>query len=253
MKSIGFFDSGVGGLSVLRQAIKEMPEENYIYYGDNANAPYGNKEPSVIHSLTMSAVEHLIKKEIKALVIACNTATSVAVEHIRGQLSIPVISMEPAIKPALENVDGKVLVMATPATLSQDRYLRLADHLGQQDRLINCPCDKLAGLIESHLRQDKTEIIKYLEALLEKHVGNVEGVVLGCTHYVFVKDLIKEIMGDVSIFDGNCGTVMHLKHVMLQNGTKNTVGTRGTVHLESSSTDPGTIEMFKWLLNYQKG
>ena len=250
MRSIGFFDSGVGGISVLRQAVKEMPEESYIYYGDNANAPYGNKTPEEIHRLTMSAVRHLVSKDIKALVVACNTATSVAINEIRSELSIPVISMEPAIKPALENVYGKVLVMATAATLSQRRYLRLAEHLGQPERLINCPCERLAELIEDHIRNNQDAIRAYLYNLLKEYRGTVDGVVLGCTHYVFVKDIIKELMNNIPVFDGNKGTIMHLKHVLIENGDKNPEGAEGQVVFDTSSDEPETINTFKWLLNY---
>ncbi len=251
MKKIGFFDSGMGGISVLKEAVKEMPEESYVYYGDSANAPYGIKSNEEIFNLTMMGVNYLISRDIKALVIACNTATSIAIDEIRRKLDIPVISMEPAIKPALEQVQGKVLVMATPATLNQKRYLDLADHLGHPERLINCPCHMLAGLIEQHLYSEPDVIKKYVFETLSPYISVVEAIVLGCTHYVFIKDMIKEMFPDIEVFDGNHGTVARLRKVLEENGIKEPSGKKGTVVLDSSADDQYTLKTFAWLLNYQ--
>ena len=252
MKKIGFFDSGMGGISVLREAVKEMPEENYIYYGDSANAPYGTKSNQEIFNLTMMGIDYLIKQDLKALVIACNTATSIAIDEIRNRLEIPVISMEPAIKPALEKVKGNVLVMATPATLNQKRYLDLVDHLGHSDRLINCPCHKLAGLIEQHLYNNQAIIKDYLLEIISPYISQIDAIVLGCTHYVFIKELIQELFPDICIFDGNHGTVMRLKRVLEEKSLKEPEGKKGTVVLDSSADDQFTLKTFAWLLNYQK-
>ena len=129
-QKIGFFDSGLGGISVLRDAYFLMPEEDYIYFGDTANAPYGTKKQEQIISMTMNGVDYLLSNNIKALVIACNTATSAAIEKIRQSVSIPVIGMEPAIKPALEHTKGNVLMMATPATVRQEKYQNLLQKCG---------------------------------------------------------------------------------------------------------------------------
>lgn len=249
MKKIGFFDSGIGGISVLRDAVRLMPEENYIYYGDTANAPYGGRSKKEIHDLTMEGVNYLLSQDIKALVIACNTATSVTVCDIRKDLSIPVISMEPAIKPALENVSGKVLVMATPATLAQERYIRLAEALDSQHRVINCPCEHLAGLIEKNLYDNPSVIADYLRQLLAPYAGKAEAVVLGCTHYIFVKDAIAGIMKGARLFDGNAGTVAHLKDVLTAQGIKEPGGRKGTIILNSSSDDQYTLKMYSRLLS----
>ena len=251
MKRIGFFDSGIGGISVLRDAVRLMPEENYIYYGDSANAPYGIKSKKEILDLTMNGVNYLLSQDVKALVIACNTATSIAIDQIRAKLSIPVISMEPAIKPALEGVAGKVLVLATPATLQQDRYLKLAQSLDKTGRIINCPCDELAGMIEKNIYKDKEIIKQYLSEKLLPYKNNVDAVVLGCTHYVFVKDIIGNIMTESKIFDGNSGTINHLKKVLIDGDIKEPEGNRGTVILNTSSDDQFSLKSYSWLLNYQ--
>ena len=118
---IGFFDSGVGGLSVMREAISIMPNENYIYFGDSKNAPYGTKSLEEVRKLTFDAVEFLLMKNVKAIVIACNTATSAAIEELRNKYTyIPIIGIEPAIKPAVNlNKEGNIIVMATPMTLEK--------------------------------------------------------------------------------------------------------------------------------------
>ncbi|MBS6475181.1 MAG: glutamate racemase [Clostridiales bacterium] len=247
-QKIGFFDSGLGGISVLRDAYSLMPEEDYIYFGDTANAPYGTKKQEQIISMTMNGVDYLLSNNIKALVIACNTATSAAIEKIRQAVSIPVIGMEPAIKPALEHTEGKVLMMATPATVRQEKYQNLLQKCGEHSRVINLPCEKLAGLIEEKLCKGE-QPKEYLQELLAPYVGRVDAVVLGCTHYVFVKDLIADIFGaGVELFDGNHGTVLHLKDVLQKEGIKREPGQKGTVVLNSSRDDQYTMKTYARLL-----
>ena len=124
---IGFFDSGVGGLSVMKKAMIYMPEENYIYLGDSGNAPYGVKDIPEIKKLTLNNVEFLIEKGVKAVVVACNTATSVAIEELRNKYKdIPIIGIEPALKPAVEmGKDGRIVIMATNATLKEKKFNKL--------------------------------------------------------------------------------------------------------------------------------
>lgn len=246
---IGFFDSGMGGLSVLRDAQREMPEEDYIYYGDSAHAPYGSRTPQEIYELTMQCVSFLLSENIKALVIACNTATSVAIERIRSQVNIPVVGMEPAVKPALAGVSGKVLVLATPATIHQQRYLHLIQQLGQQDRIINCPCHRLAELVEKNI-QEPDKIDAYLDELLLPFRDKVEGAVLGCTHYIFMRSKIAQRLPGTRLFDGNHGTVAHLHEVLVQHGIKAPQGRIGTVALHSSCNDPSVMETYTRLLNF---
>ena len=145
---IGFFDSGVGGLSVLKHAIKVMPEENYIYFGDSLNAPYGTKTNEQVFNLTRAGINKLIVQNVKAIVVACNTATSIAVDELRKTTKIPIISMEPAIKPALEKTDGNVLLLATNVTLSSKRVNNLIEKYDLNNRVIKLPCPELAKKIE---------------------------------------------------------------------------------------------------------
>ena len=249
-KSIGFFDSGVGGLSVLKEACALMPEENYIYYGDSANAPYGEKSREEIFELTMRGIGYLMSNDIKALVIACNTATSAVIDELRKEVDIPVIGMEPAIKPALAAVEGKVLMMATPATIRLERYNNLLERFNARERVVNLACNKLAGMIEHNVLSHSNELEDYLAGLLApyKNTG-IQGIVLGCTHYVFIKEDIKEAFGeDVLIFDGNHGSVNRLKCVLEENGIKRpSAAGKGAVILNSSSDDQFSMKTYSKL------
>lgn len=240
LRPIGFFDSGVGGISVLKTACKLMPNENYIYYGDNLNAPYGEKTEEQIKSLSLDAGAYLFSKGVKAIVIACNTATSTSVIEIREKYSLPVISMEPAVKPALsDGREGRVLVLATPATVSQERYLKLLDRLQTKDRVISVGCGGLVELIEQG-QMDEASVYAYLIRKLDGLRGqNIQKVVLGCTHYAFVEKQIKSYVDkafntDCTIFDGRHGTVRQLKRVLKENGIEGAPNGKGSIAFFSS-------------------
>ncbi|MGI6664662.1 MAG: glutamate racemase [Christensenellaceae bacterium] len=214
---IGFFDSGIGGLSVLAYAREYMPLENYIFYGDSGNIPYGEKSPEEIKRLTIAACDKLFEMGAKALLIACNTATSAAIYDMRAKYQIPVISMEPAIKPACEKAAGEVLVMATPSTIKSERYHKLAERLGCEERIYNLPCKGLADLLETGDFKN-VAIDVYLDALFAPLKGHKFGaVVIGCTHYSFITEQIKCALkrhtgSEAEVFDGRYGTVHHLKN-----------------------------------------
>lgn len=211
MRPVGFFDSGVGGLSVLKEAIKNMPDEKYIYYSDNENAPYGIKTKKEIRSLTEKAVKFLINKNVKAIVIACNTASSASVKYLRRKYEIPIIAMEPAVKPALKKVDnGKILVLATKFTLNNKKFDELIKRLNLENKIIKKDATELVSLIEN-LEENKQNIIKKLKKYKEKLKGEkVDVIVLGCTHFVFIKKEIENIFKNTPIIDGNKGTIKHL-------------------------------------------
>ncbi len=223
-RPIGFFDSGVGGISVLKTAFLLMPSENYIYHGDNANSPYGEKSENEIKKLSLAAGRFLFDKGVKAIVIACNTATSAAVNQMREEFNIPVLSMEPAVRPALaENKDGKILVLATAATVSQERYLKLLKKLEAQDKVVSVGCSGLVELIENGNTSQK-ELDLYFDKILSRIKNiKVESAVIGCTHYSFISKEIKNYLDrayniDCLIFDGKEGTSHHLRRVLEENG-----------------------------------
>jgi glutamate racemase len=251
---IGFFDSGVGGISVLKTAFELMPNENYIYFGDNANAPYGEKSEDEIKSLSLAAGRFLFDKGVKAIVIACNTATSAAVKLMRDELNIPVISMEPAVRPALSEVkDGKILVLATAATVSQQRYLSLLDRLGANEKTISIGCSGLVEMIENGQTSER-DIYAYLSVRLSdiKDV-KIDAVVMGCTHYSFVSNEIKSYIDktystDCSVFDGKDGTAAQLRRILEEDGIYCTHSEQGSIQFFSSGGDE-EINKFKKLFH----
>ena len=250
-RPIGVFDSGVGGISVLRELVALMPNENFIFYGDSKNAPYGTKTLEEVRKLTLADAEYLRSRNVKALVVACNTATSVSIREMRSNFNIPVLSMEPAVKPALAALEkgGKVLVMATPATISQSRYLSLLKRLDCEDKVINMKCAGLVEIIEKG-ELDSIELKEYLDKKLSMLKGQrIDAIVMGCTHYSFVSEHIRKIAlkyidGKGEIFDGMYGVVNYLKRTLEEKGLVNEKG--GNVELFSSES--GREDIYKKLL-----
>ena len=157
-RPVGVFDSGLGGASVLREALRLLPNENYIYYGDSGNAPYGDKSDDDITTLTMACIDKLMSMDVKAILIACNTATAASVSKVRqlmNQYSMPIISIEPAIKPACALPGtGKVFMMATLATTRLNRYLALQARMPDPSRVINIPCPGIVERVEAGIFND---------------------------------------------------------------------------------------------------
>ena len=242
---IGVFDSGIGGISTLREMIRELPDERFIYFGDTANAPYGTKSTDEVVACVRGVVGQLMQKDIKALVIACNTATGAAAATLRRELSIPVIGMEPALKPASQiRKNGSVLVLATPLTLHQEKFENLMKQYGQGAIKVPCP-----GLMEIVEADDGAGALHYLQELFSRYpVDQVDAVVLGCTHYVFLKDMIRDLLPErIAITDGNAGTARQLKRVLARAGLLNEEGP-GSVELETSGS-PKDLELMRKLLS----
>ncbi|MBE6060126.1 MAG: glutamate racemase [Clostridium sulfidigenes] len=253
--SIGFFDSGVGGISVLKEAVKLLPKENYIYIGDSLNAPYGVKTPEEVRKLTFNMVDKLISMNVKAIVVACNTATSIAIDELRRSYKeIPIIGIEPALKPAVENYgNGIIVIMATPMTLSENKFSKLRERYNKASDIISMPCDGLVEIIEDG--NIKGEVVEgYLRnRFKDVPKERVSSVVLGCTHYPFIKEaLVNVINDDVAIIDGSLGTVKQLKRKLDQKGLLNTNNEQGTVKIYNSKDDKNLIELSYKLLDVDK-
>ena len=244
---IGVFDSGVGGISALQAMIHVLPQEHFIYYGDTANAPYGTKETGEVIRIVRQVTDRLLERNIKALVIACNTATGAAAYTLRRELTIPVIGMEPALKPASEiRKDGDVLVLATPLTLHQEKFNLLMEKYGEG--AVRVPCTGLMELVE---QEDWRGAETYLKELFARYdLEKTDAVVLGCTHYVFLKDMIRRMLPEhVVITEGSEGTARQLKRVLARNRLLNESG-EGFVELETSGS-PEDLEKLRRLLNMQ--
>ncbi|MGB1242283.1 MAG: glutamate racemase [Chitinophagales bacterium] len=210
---IAFFDSGVGGISVLKEALTLLPDENYLYFADSKNAPYGTKDSDLIRSLMLDATDFLVNQNLKALVVACNTGTSVAIKDLRKKYDFPIIGMEPAIKPALENhPTKKVLVFATERTLLEDKFHSLVNRLKSKHRVDYLPLQELVMLAEK-LEFEDSVILPYLDQKLKDiDWSQYSSIVLGCTHFIYFNPhFLKVIPKEVTIFDGNRGTVRQLQ------------------------------------------
>jgi glutamate racemase len=251
-KPIGFFDSGVGGISVLKKAVSLLPNENFIYFGDSLNAPYGVKSLNEVKELSFNAVEFLISRGAKAIVVACNTATSAAIEELRKQYkNMPLIGIEPALKPAVElRRDGKIIIMATPMTLAEKKFSKLVETYGLQVDIEPLPCPGLVELIEDGVVEGE-QMNSFLKSKLDKIIsGNIAAVVLGCTHYPFVKDELSKVIGNgVPIIDGSQGTAKQLKRLLLTNGLLSERESEGKVEFFNSSNKEKLIRLSYTLLN----
>ncbi|MEG1496497.1 MAG: glutamate racemase [Clostridiales bacterium] len=212
-KAIGVFDSGVGGISVLARAAQCLPHENFIYYADTANFPYGDQNPKIIKAGLIKAAQTMAENGVKAIVVACNTATSVAIEDIREIYNFPILGMEPALKPAVEKSANKtVAVIATTLTLRESKFRHLLAQCEDKGNIINLPAPGLADLVEGgHYNDDMAAA--YIDNLFAG-LEHLDSVVLGCTHYLFLEPIIKKHYPNVEIIDGGSGTVRNLCRIL---------------------------------------
>ncbi len=251
--SIAVFDSGLGGVSVLKEMIKIMPQENFYYYGDSKNAPYGTKTTEEVRDLTITHVERFIEMGAKGVVVACNTATSAAVRVLREMYpNLPLVGIEPAVKPAVECFPkGRILVMATPMTIREEKLHRLIDRFQGEAEVIPLACPGLMDFVEAG-NIDSPEVAGFLRDLLEPYQGNVDGVVLGCTHYPFVRKMIAKTLGEeVEIFDGGEGTAKEIKRRLKEvDLLRNNAQKPGEIVFECSNDSQEKRALFWELLNY---
>lgn len=218
--TIGVFDSGVGGLSILDEALQQLPHHNYIYFADSANAPYGDKPPQWIAERSLQICRYLMEQDCSAIVVACNTATAEAIATIRSTLDIPIIGVEPGIKPAaMQSQNGIVGVLATEATLNSDKFNALLATLPEHCQFIKQAGAGLVPLIEAGLIETPE-----MQALLRSHLKPIQDqgadtLVLGCTHYPFLKKMIRAVVGDsMTLIDTSDAVVRQLLRQMHQQG-----------------------------------
>jgi glutamate racemase len=250
-KPIGFFDSGVGGISVLKEAVRLLPNESYLYFGDSINAPYGTKKVHEAKELTFKAVDFLLSRDVKAIVIACNTATSAAIEDLRSNYhKVPIIGIEPALKPAVElNRKGKIIIMATPMTLAETKFNNLMKSYKNRAEIVPLPCAGLVELIENGVIEG-AEVNSYLREKLKPYLsGSISSVVLGCTHYPFIRnELTKVLPKGAEIIDGSLGTAKQLKRQLANMNALNSQKENGKVEIINSSSDEKLLKLSYKLL-----
>lgn len=235
---IAVFDSGVGGISVLKRLWQLMPNENYLYFGDSKNAPYGVKPTDEIRNLTIKNAEKLMKRGAKALVIACNTATSAAADELRKEHpGFPIIGIEPALKPAaLSGEHPSVIVMATELTLREKKFAALVSRFEDSAEIIGLPAPGIVELVEKDMA-DSPEMDEYLQKLFTPFDKEKQYcIVLGCTHFPFAKKAIARCMGEKSLFfDGAFGMARRTKQLLEEEELLAPQGQKGSILFENSA------------------
>ncbi|MBQ9057609.1 MAG: glutamate racemase [Atopobiaceae bacterium] len=243
---IGVFDSGVGGTSVLGELVHELPHEHFVYYGDSANAPYGDKTPEQVLELSEHIVQRFIDDGARAIVIACNTATSCAAEILRARWQdIPIVGVEPALKPAVEaGCHEAILVMATSTTLKLEKFKRLMEAYGKDREVIPLACPGLADRIERG-SLDEPDLALLVNSFVGSYRDKVDGVVLGCTHYPFIKNHIIAALGNVAMYDGGRGVAHQLRRLLERDGLLACGDADGRVEFCSSDDDEHRLELYQ--------
>jgi len=240
---IGIFDSGIGGLSVLEHIRELLPEDDLLYVADNQHLPYGNKSTDFVKQRSVTITEFLLQQGVKSIVVACNTATAAAIATLRQHFTLPIIGMEPGLKPGIQQSrNGQIAILATEGTLGSDKFQSLMQrHRGDADVLIH-PCHGWVELVESQ-QPDTQEI----QAAVEKQIlpllrNSVDTLVLGCTHYPFLKNVITAIAGEkIQIIDTGPAVARHLQRRLTAEGLLNGKGRPGREYFWSSATD-GRLE-----------
>jgi glutamate racemase len=228
-KSIGIFDSGIGGLTTLKEIKKILPNEDYIYYADSKNNPFGEKSKKELNIIVHNIINELLKYNVKLIVIACNTVTTRFINALRKEYSnILFVGVEPAIKVACDNNYKNTLLMATPNTISSKRTNELISKNKKDDQNIYLvSCEGLANSIENN---NYNKIDKILNYNLNKYKDyNIDSIVLGCTHYPIIKNRIKKYFPNSKLIDGNKGTAKRVKYLLEKNNLLNKSNKKGSV------------------------
>ncbi|MCF6191399.1 MAG: glutamate racemase [Cocleimonas sp.] len=216
---IGVFDSGIGGLSVLKEIHQLLPHENLIYVGDSAHAPYGDRSAKYVRERSQAISDFLLDQGVKAIVVACNTATAEAATQLRETMDVPVIGLEPAVKPAAQlSKNGIIGVLATQRTIDSERLLGLTERYAKDKKVLAQACPGLVEQVEAcELNNPETNKLlkKYIEPLLEQ---GADALILGCTHYPFLLPAIRKIVGsDIEILETGKPVAEQLKRILIQN------------------------------------
>ncbi|HAN17671.1 MAG: glutamate racemase [Bacteroidetes bacterium GWC2_33_15] len=218
-KPIGIFDSGVGGLSVWRHLVKDLPNESVVYFADTANCPYGPKSQPEIIAVVDKVVRFLISKNVKLIVVACNTATAAAIDYLRATYNIPFIGMEPAVKPAALNSKTKsIAVLATEGTFNGKLYIETSQRFASDVDLHIKIGDKLVDIVEKNqINNSETEnhVKELMAPLIQK---NIDHLVLGCTHYPFLTEVLKKVLpAKVHIIDPAPAVIKQTSKILEEN------------------------------------
>jgi glutamate racemase len=242
------FDSGFGGISVLKELIQVMPNEDFLYYGDSANAPYGPRPQSEVRDLTLEAIQSLEQYGPKAVVIACNTATAASLDALRQVFTIPVIGIRPAVQAAAAAGGERMLVLATAGTLGSASFHQQMEELKTDAEVITMAAPGIVTYVEGTMN-DRTGILAYLKDLFRPLEGKrVDSVVLGCTHFPFAKDVIQEALGyPVTFFDASKDVARETEAELAKRGWKNAEEESGSLTFVNSAHKQQMLS-FAWNL-----
>ncbi len=251
---VAVFDSGLGGISVLRELVRTLPRENYLYFGDSLHAPYGTKTPQEVISLSLQAADRLLSQGAKALVVACNTATSAAIRTLRKTYpELAIVGTEPAIKPAVErHPGGRILMLATAMTVQEEKFQHLKAQYDEQAQIIPIACSGLMEYVEQGILRG-AEVEGYLLDKLEPYLKvPIDAVVLGCTHYPFLSRAIRSIVGRrPEIIDGSIGIARQLERRLEEQGLLNPGDVSGKVEFQNSLDEPEILGLMQALFHYE--
>jgi len=243
-RPIGVFDSGLGGVSTLRQALHMLPRENFLYYGDNANAPYGSRSAAEITALSGGALRFFKEKGVKAVLLACNTSTAVALETLRRESPLPIAGIEPPIRAAAASPGtGRILAMATEATTRMTRERALRENPPGIGRVAFIPCDaEFVRRVEGGMSGPEDYGDLFSAALSPYKGMRVDGIVLGCTHYLFFQRQLcryagANFTGTPRFYDGGQASVREMRRLLAERGLENTEGNGEIAYYTSGSMD----------------
>jgi len=245
---IGIFDSGVGGLSILQAIHQYLPNENLIYVADTEHSPYGNKSQETIKSRTLKIADFLNANHVKAIVVACNTATAAAVSPLRDKYDFPIIGVEPALKPASETtINGRVGVIATQSTLDSQKYQTLKENYGKNIKIIEKASPLFVELVENGVVCNTLQIDAIQKELTPFKEADIDCLVLGCTHYPFLIESIESVLGkQVKIFESGLPVAKEVKRQLNSHLTES----NNKANIQYFSSQPEKAKsIFESLLN----
>jgi len=245
---IGILDSGLGGLSILKELRNVLPNEDYLFYEDSINNPYGSKSETELLKIVSNIVEFLLKRDCKMIVIACNTATTSCMKSLREMYPDTIfVGTVPAVKMAYDNNCKNTIILSTPYTMNSKRVEELIDEYHNPDQnIINISGENLANLIEN---EKYDEIFALLERILTPYKDTCDSIVLGCTHYPLIKDIIQSIVPNAKLLDGSLGVANEVKHQLTINNLLNTKSILGDIEIINSKDNALVDRSFEILNN----
>jgi glutamate racemase len=241
-RPIGVFDSGLGGLSVAREIRARLGSEHLLYIADSAYCPYGGRPLDEIRARSEAVARTLLEHGAKLVVVACNTASGAAIEQLRATFDVPIVGLEPAVKPAASStLVGRIAVLATPATLKTERFNRLVDNHGAGVEVVKVACPGFVDLVEAGTVDGEEAVTAVREVLAPVVEAGVDRVVLGCTHFPFLRAAVSEVLGpDVEILDSGAAVARQVERVLLEKGLQRGEGEGSLTVL--STGDPGVVQ-----------